>query len=264
MIQLPCVGEQEADQVGDVGGGAEAAEGLGGQSAGADRVVHPAGVDRARVDHVRAEAAVAELMGGGEDQAIQSALGRAVREVADGVVAGQGDDAAAGVGQLAGERGGEQPGRADVDRVVPIEALDRGVEHARSRRSRSATSPARRAGRPARRPGPPHRRPGPGPPDPPRGARPGGRCRGVSRPADRGRRGRLRGRDVRRTAASSESTRSQPSSARPVAIPAPIPRSRPTPVTSARCPMRPILTDDVEAPAAGSRRGAKNGHVDPP
>ena len=32
-------------------------------------------------------------------------------------------------GQLAGERGGEQPGRSDVDRVVPIEALDGGVEH---------------------------------------------------------------------------------------------------------------------------------------
>ena len=32
-------------------------------------------------------------------------------------------------GQLAGERGGEQPGRSDVDRVVPIEALHRRVEH---------------------------------------------------------------------------------------------------------------------------------------
>ena len=37
-------------------------------------------------------------------------------------------NAAAAVGQPAGEGRGEQPGRADVDGVVPVEALDAGVQ----------------------------------------------------------------------------------------------------------------------------------------
>ena len=130
LIHSPCLGEQEPDEVGGVLRCSETPGRLLSDPAGPDLISHPAGVNRSRVDDVGSNTRFGEFMGRCKHQPIEASLGDAVGKVPDGVVAGQRDDRSAGRRQLPCELGDQQLSGPHVDRVVAIEALDRGVEDA--------------------------------------------------------------------------------------------------------------------------------------
>ncbi len=133
MTQPPSAGAQERHQRGRVPCRPGPSEGRRPQHLGPELLAHPAGVHRSRVHHVGRHPQVCQLAGRCDDQPVESALGRAVRQVAHHVVAGQGDHPAAPRLRPAafGVLLEQQPARAHVDRVVPVEALHRRVEKAR-------------------------------------------------------------------------------------------------------------------------------------
>lgn len=99
-----------------------------------DLRAHPAGVDRAGVDDVRADPPVGEFDPCGHNDPVQGTLARTVGQVVHRMVTRQSDDPASSLrdrvgGVVLGERLDQQPHRAGIDREVPVPALDGRVKH---------------------------------------------------------------------------------------------------------------------------------------
>jgi len=121
-------GEKKRHHIGYVGWGSEAAGGLACEAGRTGGVVHPAGINWARIDQVGSDLQGSELASRGKDDAVQRSLARSIGQIPHGGIAGESHDASSTGRYLQCELANELPTGASVHRKMTIEALERGVE----------------------------------------------------------------------------------------------------------------------------------------
>ena len=121
---------QEGDKIGAVLGNAQTIEGRFTFDPGFEFGSHPAGLCRSRVDDIRSDAKSLELLRRRNGDAIQSALARSIGQVANGVIAREGNDSTPTWNTLItdAELSDQEPGRPGIYGEVSVETLYRRVQ----------------------------------------------------------------------------------------------------------------------------------------
>ena len=121
-------GKKKRDHTGYVGGGSEAARRLVCEAGRTGVVVHPAGINRSRIDKIGSDLQGSEFASRGKHDAVQRSLACSIGQVPHGGIAGERDDASSTGRYLQSELANELPAGASVHRKMAIEALESGVE----------------------------------------------------------------------------------------------------------------------------------------
>ena len=121
---------QEANKIGAVLGNTQTVKRRFANDSNFEFGRHPAGMCRTRVDDIRRDTKAGELLCGRDSDSIQSTFTRSIRQVANGVIAREGNDStpARDPFETDAEFSDQEPGRPRIYGEVPIETLYRRVQ----------------------------------------------------------------------------------------------------------------------------------------